>query len=79
MLIDRNDHVINACEIKFYSEEFSVDKSYYMKLMHRQNLLRKMIPRKSSVYLTLIPTYGLNRNEYWSIFTHVVTLDALFA
>ena len=79
LLIDRNDHVINACEIKFYSEEFSVDKSYYMKLMHRQNLLRKMIPRKSSVYLTLITTYGLNRNEYWSIFTHVVTLDALFA
>ncbi|MBO4379311.1 MAG: ATP-binding protein [Clostridia bacterium] len=78
LLIDRDDHVINACEIKFYSEEFTVDKSYYMKLMHRQNLLRTFIPRKSSVYQTLITTYGLVHNEYWSIFTHVVTLDDLF-
>ena len=78
LLIDRDDHVINACEIKFYSEEFTVDKAYYMKLMHRQNLLRKYIPRKSSVYQTLITTYGLVHNEYWSIFTHVVTLDDLF-
>ena len=79
LLIDRDDHVINACEIKFYSEEFLVDKSYYLKLMHRENLLRKYIPRKSSVYQTLITTYGLVRNEYWSVFTQVVTLDDLFA
>lgn len=79
LLINRDDHVINACEIKFYSEEFTVDKAYYMKLMHRQNLLRKHIPRKSSVYQTLITTYGLVHNEYWSVFTHVVTLDDLFA
>ena len=78
LLINRDDHVINACEIKFYSEEFTVDKAYYMKLMHRQNLLRKYIPRKSSVYQTLITTYGLVRNEYGSIFTQVVTLDDLF-
>lgn len=78
LLINRDDHVINACEIKFYSEEFTVDKAYYMKLMHRQNLLRKYIPRKSSVYQTLITTYGLIRNEYWSVFTNVVTLDDLF-
>ena len=78
LLIDRDDHVINACEIKFYSEEFTVDKSYYMKLMHRQNLLRKYIPRKSSIHQTLITTYGLVHNEYWSVFTHLVTLDDLF-
>lgn len=78
-MIDRDDHVINACEIKFYSEEFTVDKAYYMKLMHRENLLRKYIPRKSYVHQTLITTYGLARNEYWSIFTNVITLDDLFA
>ncbi|MBQ9252494.1 MAG: AAA family ATPase [Clostridia bacterium] len=79
LLIDRDDHVINACEIKFYSEEFTVDKAYYMKLMHRENLLRKYIPRKSYIHQTLITTYGLVRNEYWSIYTHVITLDDLFA
>ena len=78
LLIDRDDHVINACEIKFYSEEFTVDKAYYMKLMHRQNLLRKYIPRKSSICQTLITTYGLVQNEYWSVFSHVVTMDDLF-
>ena len=78
LLIDRDDHVINVCEIKFYSQEFTVDKAYYMKLMHRQNLLRKYIPRKSAVHLTLITTYGIVHNEYWGVFPHVVMMDDLF-
>ena len=39
LLIERDDRVINACEIKFYSDEFVVDKTYYRKLLSRQGML----------------------------------------
>lgn len=78
LLIDRDDHVLNACEIKFYSNAFSVDKQYYQELLGRQEILTQMLSPKTAVYQTLISAYGLKRNEYSSIFTQVVTLDDLF-
>lgn len=65
-------------EIKFYSGDFVVNKSYYNTLLHRQEVLAKEVSRKKVVHNTLITTNGIKRNEYSSIFTNVVTLDDLF-
>lgn len=78
LLLNRNDNVINMCEIKFYSGDFVVNKSYYNTLLHRQEVLAKEVSRKKVVHNTLITTNGIKRNEYSSIFTNVVTLDDLF-
>lgn len=79
MLVDRNDNVVNMCEMKFYNEEFSVSKSYHAVLVHRQNVLSGMLPRRKAIYSTLITTYGLAYNEYSGDFQQVVTMDALFS
>ena len=78
LLLNRNDNVINMCEIKFYSGDFVVNKSYYNTLLQRQEVLAKEVSRKKVVHNTLITTNGIKRNEYSSIFTNVVTLDDLF-
>ncbi len=79
MLIDRNDNVVNMCEMKFYNEEFTVSKAYHSTIVHRLNVLSEMIPRRKSVHCTLITTFGLTHNEYSGDFQQVVTMDALFA
>lgn len=78
LLLSRNDNVINMCEIKYYSSDFTVDKAYYQVLLNRQNLLSDEIPKKYSVHNTLITTFGLSYNEYSGIFSNVITLDDLF-
>lgn len=78
MLIDRPDHVVNMCEMKFYGDDFVVDKVYDRKLKHRKMLLGKVIPKRSVVHGTLVTTYGLTYNEYSSNFDNVVTLEDLF-
>ena len=78
LLIERDDHVVNACEIKFYSDAFTVDKAYYRELLRRQSLLANRLPRKMAVYQTLISTYGLNPNEYSGVFAQDLTMDDLF-
>ena len=78
MLIDRNDNIVNMCELKFYSEEFAVNREYYRTIMHRMELLSAELPKKTAIHSTLITTYGLEYNEYSGIFDRVVPLDDLF-
>lgn len=78
MLISRKDNVVNMCELKFYSDDFVVDKEYYRTIQRRIEALNTVISRKMSVYSTLITTYGIKRNEYSGIFIKVITFDDLF-
>ena len=78
LLIERNDNVINMCELKFYGGDFTVNKDYYKKLLYRQEVLAQEVSRKISVHCTLITTFGLKRNEYSGVFTNVIVLDDLF-
>ena len=78
LLISRNDNVVNMCEIKYYSDDFSVDKDYYRTMLRRSETLSKLVPKKCAVYGTLITTFGLKENEYSGVFTNVVTLEELF-
>ena len=79
LLIDRNDNVINMCEIKFYGDDFTVGKDYYRIILHRQELLSNEIPKRTAIHSTLITTFGLTYNEYSGVFSNVITLDELFA
>ncbi len=78
LIINRNDNVINMCEIKYYGGNFTVNKDYYKTLLHRHELLRKKISPKISLHSTLITTFGLTPNEYSGAFSTVITLDDLF-
>lgn len=78
LLINRQDNVVNMCEMKFYSDEFVVSKEYDRKLAHREILLSEQLPRKTVVHRTLVTTYGLKYTEYSSAFQSVVTMADLF-
>jgi len=78
MVIVRNDNVVNMCEMKYYSGDFTVDRAYYSLLLRRQELLAGQVSAKTAVRSTLITTFGLVRNEYSGVFTNVVTIDDLF-
>ena len=79
LLIVRKDNIVNMCELKFYSDIFTVDKDYDLILRNRRTLLEQDIPRKSSIHSTLITTYGVKDNEYRWSFDNVITMDSLFA
>lgn len=78
LLINRRDNVVNMCELKFYSSDFTVDSRYYRTLLSRAETLSEMLPKKAVVRSTLITTFGLTRNEYSSAFVNTVTMDDLF-
>lgn len=77
LVIDRQDDVVNVCEMKYTKSAFSVTKSYYGTLEKRREHFEKSYPDKS-VHLTLITTYPMQRNEYSDVFQSEVTLDGIF-
>lgn len=79
LIIVRNDNVVNMCEIKFYSNEFEVDKEYHLVLDRRKRLLQEMIPKRATVHSTLITTFGIKQSGYFSDFVSVISMDDLFA
>lgn len=64
LLIDRSDRVINLCEIKFVTEEFTIDKSYAGELGRKLTVFKQRTGTKKTVLLTMVTTYGLKENEY---------------
>ena len=78
LLISRNDNVVNMCEIKYYGDEFTVNKEYYQVMLRRQEILAKELSPRISIHNTLITTFGLIYNEYSGVFNNVITLDDLF-
>lgn len=78
MIIERKDDIVNMCEIKFYSDEFVVDKNYDRIIRNRLTLLEKELSPKMAIHSTLITTFGLKYNEYSGDFVKVITMDDLF-
>ncbi len=78
LLIERKDNVINMCEVKFYNDEFFVDRNYHFTLVRRKKMVLDMVSPRIAVHNTLITTYGLKRNEYSEDFINIVTLEDLF-
>ena len=66
------------CELKYYGDDYSVKKDYYRKVLRRQEILREILPDKTSIQSTLITTFGLAKNEYIGAFSNVIVLDDLF-
>lgn len=78
LIIERKDNIVNMCEIKFYGNEFAVDKNYDKVLRNRISLLSNEISPKMAIHSTLITTFGLKYNEYSGDFVNVIDMDALF-
>lgn len=50
LIIERKDNIVNMCEMKFYSNEFSIDKDYHKVLVNREELLSKELSSKMMIY-----------------------------
>lgn len=79
LLIDRRDQVINLCECKFSLDTFSIDKDYAEKLRSKIAVFKSVTKSKKSVFLTMITTYGIEKNQYANLLVrNQVTMDDLF-
>jgi len=79
LVIDRADHCINLCEVKFYDDVFTVDKSYAETLRRKRSCFEQQTNTRKSTFTTLITTYGAKHNQhYLASVDQELTMEALF-
>ncbi len=79
LIFDRNDRMINICEIKFSETKFALTKAYAEKLKHKLMTFKEETRTKKTLLLTMISTYGLKENQYAVNYVKdSLTMEALF-
>jgi hypothetical protein len=79
LVIDRRDQVVNLCEMKFSIQPFTIDKAYSNVLRNKIGLFKTITATNKAIFLTMITTFGLNRNEYsMSLVQNELTMEVLF-
>lgn len=79
LLIDRNDHVINLCELKFYNSSFVPTKTFAADMRTKIALFKAISGSNKQIFLTLITAFPMLPNEHSiGLVDSALTMDVLF-
>ena len=78
LVIDRNDNIINLCEIKFTSRPYQIDKKQHVSMRNKSAAFINATHTRKAVQTTMITTFGLTKNDYSAEIVSEVLLDDLF-
>ena len=79
LILDRNDNVINLCEMKFSIHPFAINKKYENELRNKFGTFRSVTNTNKSVFLTFVSSSGLAQNVHSGIIQCEIELKDLFA
>jgi len=79
LLLDRNDHIINILEIKFYNTAWVLDKEDASLLREKINTFKSVTQTNKQVFLTLITSFGIKPNaQSIGLVQRAFDMDILF-
>ena len=78
LIIDRADDVVNVCEIKYSTDEYSLSAEESKKMAYRLETFRRETGTKQSLYSTLITAVPLTENAYSYDIPVKLSMNALF-
>lgn len=78
LLIDRSDKVIDICEMKFSSAEYTIDEKTNINLRNKAEAFRTATGCRDTIQLIMITTNGVKDNEYSGVIQNQVVLNDLF-
>lgn len=80
MLIDRRDHVISVCEVKFSTGIYTIDRNYKAALERKINVFKENTGTSKTVFLAMITTFGVKANIHSTgLIQNEIKMDDLFA
>lgn len=78
LLIDRNDQIINLCEMKWSQGEYLLTQSEVQKIHNRMGVFLQTTKTRKAIHITMITPYGLQLNQYANEIQSQIVLDDLF-
>lgn len=78
LLIDRNDGVINLCEMKFSEQEYAITEEEERKLRRRRGNFIDATRTKKAIHIIVVTPYGIKQNIHSGIAQNEITMNDLF-
>ena len=78
LLINRADHAVTICEMKYASGPYEIKAEEGRKIAHRRAAYIEDEDFTGSVFITMVTPHGVVQNEYWNDIQSEVTLSQLF-
>ncbi|MDO4511653.1 MAG: ATP-binding protein [Bacteroidales bacterium] len=79
LLIDRNDDVINVCEMKYSKAKYALQQRETEHMQNRIEILQRETGTHKTIMLTLITAHGLTPGSDTHCIQSMLTMDDLFA
>lgn len=64
LLFDRNDNIVNICEIKHANGPYKIDKNYASNLENKCKIYQEVTKTHKQVVISMITTFGLQKSDY---------------
>lgn len=77
LILERNDQVVDLCEIKYCNTLYEINKDYANWLTNRMDLFKAQTKTRKALHLVMITPYGLKSNLYQGIVQNEITLEDL--
>ncbi|MDA9563854.1 hypothetical protein N9R81_04175 [Flavobacteriales bacterium] len=78
-MIDRDDNIVNVCEIKFYNGTFSVDANYANNLRNKEVQFKKSTKTRKGINTIMLTTWGIEGKHAKGLVTNSLNIDCLFS
>ena len=78
LIIDRDDSVIDLCEMKYTKEPYEMTSEEEERIQYRRSSFIAATGTEKAVHLVLISASGVKGNPYSDEFQSIITADALF-
>ncbi len=78
LIIERDDNVIDLCEIKYTKEKYTVDATYNEIIQHKKAKFIKELNTSKAIHFILISASEVYKNEYSEEFQKIILIDSLF-
>lgn len=79
LLIDRNDGIVNLCEMKYHDGRYPITKEDDDSMRNKKAEFKEETGTSKAVHVTYITPYGVKDNAYARNVQSCVVLDDLFA
>lgn len=77
LVIERDDKVVNLCEMKYTAAPFTITDEYDRRLKIKREVYAEQTGTNSAIHLTMVSAHGLKNNANASDVQSVVTLNDL--
>lgn len=78
MLIDRNDGIIDLCEMKYSESEYAISAAYAQEMARKRSVFQQVTKPSKAVHVVLVTTQGVASGMYQYSMQAAVVLDDLF-